>query len=161
MGERHLFSTYAATWQVSNVYSSSMLTVLVLTLPHFCQWGWLYRAAHARAQGLISRVLQLVAGRDSSPAFMISVAALPFAWALMDREVGKGISPLPMLTHDRWVMGTILPHSQLQTGSATPLPTELALLNFFFVYSNLDISMLLGFMQIPAFWPLGYTNFVL
>lgn len=138
---------------VCNGYSSSMLTVLVLSLPHFCQWGWLCRAAHASHRAWSPEYCSWWQAGTAFLLFWFQWQLSHLPWALMDREVGKGISPFPMLNHDRWVMGTILPHSQLQAGSATPLPTGLALLNIF-------LFSLLEFRHKHASWIYAITCFL-
>lgn len=51
-------------------------------------------------------------GKAGSTSIMTSGTALPHN-SCVDGQ-GKGISPPPMLPHDRWVMGISLPCSQLQ-----------------------------------------------
>ena len=52
-----------------------MLTFSRMAHSHFCQRAWLYCAAHV--SGLLSQVLQLVVGKDSSSILITLEPGLP------------------------------------------------------------------------------------
>lgn len=77
-GKGHLSVTRAATWQMSDGDSSSMLTTSGLAHPHLYQQDGLVPSGCAgEAQGLLLQVWQLVGDSGSSLAFMTLRPARP------------------------------------------------------------------------------------